>query len=49
MRAIHVRDKMAARAIVIGRQRQNSHRGAKVRAANADIDHIGELRPAGAG
>ena len=42
MRAVDIRDEMAARAVVIGRQRQGDHDGSEVRAADADVDDIGE-------
>jgi hypothetical protein len=45
MRAVDVRDVMRARPVMIGRQRQRRHRRAKVRAADADVDHIGDPPP----
>ena len=47
MRAIHVGDEMQPRPVMIGRQRQRRHRRAEIRAADADIDDIGELCAAG--
>ena len=46
MRAIDVGDEMAARPIVIGRQCAGCHGGAKVRAADPDIDHIRDVAAA---
>ena len=46
MRAIDVRHIMQPRSIVIGRQRQRRHGGSKVRAADADVDDIGDLAAA---
>ena len=43
MRAIHVRHEMAARPVMVWRQRQHRHHRPQIRSANADIDHIGDL------
>ena len=40
---------MQARPVMIGRKRQRRHRRAEIGAADADIDHIGELGAAGRG
>jgi hypothetical protein len=42
MRAVDIRDEMAARPVDIGGERLHRHRRAEVRAADADIDHVGD-------
>ena len=42
VRPIHVRDKMHARSVMVGGERQGRHGGSEIRAADADVDHIGE-------
>ena len=42
--AVDVGDVVQARAVMIGRQRQRGHRRAEVRAADADVDDVGDRR-----
>ena len=43
MRAVDIGDVMQPRAVMIGRQRQRRHGRAEIGAADADIDHVGDL------
>ncbi len=45
VRAIHVRDEVAPRAIVERGEGQHGHRGSEVRAADADVHHVGDPSP----
>ena len=49
MRPVHVRYEMRARPVMIGRERQGRHHRAEVRAADADVDDVGEPAPVGGG
>ncbi len=43
MGAVHIRHIMQLRPVMVRCQRQRGHGGAEVRAANADVHHIGDL------